>query len=89
MFVPDRAEETLSCMNSMMFLIKSDNARPRQNAPELAAVLVALQTEFLSRIDGDELHRRLLVQREALKVSPRAFFFLIVREAFHAIKYTA
>lgn len=60
-----------------------DDSGAFDNVPKFIAMLVGLEAEEFSSIDGDYLHGCLFVQCEALKVSPRAIFFFIVCETFH------
>ena len=65
------------------FFAYNHRAIALDDMPCFVAVLVLLQAEFLAGLYGDYLDRRLLVECKALKIAPRALFFLVLRKAFH------
>lgn len=83
------AEEMVALMSFVVSAAYVNRARALEHAPEFVAMLVGLQADRLAFVDSDYLHGRLLIEREALEVAPRANFFFIVCESFHTLKYSA
>ena len=82
-FRAPRAKERISLFCVGISLSDAYDAGTLDDAPELIAVFVSLQAEGLPGLDRYYLHCGFLVQREALEVSPRALFLLVVRKTFH------
>jgi len=78
-----RAEKLITPVCSVIGVSNVDRARARDDTPELVAVLVGLEANRLTLLHGDNLHGRLLVERKAFEVAPRALLFLVVGESFH------
>lgn len=81
-----RAEELVSFASGSLFVSDADGARAFDDAPELITMSMRLQADAFSGVYGDDLHRCLFIQREALEVSPRTIFFRVMSEVFHRIR---
>ena len=87
-FIAPFPEHRIALAHDPVFAVDMHDAGTFNDAPKFIAMFVRLKADCFALVYRDYFYGRFFIQREALKVAPRAFLSLVVSKSFHKGKYS-